>query len=307
MNLLITGCCGHIGSFLVKNIHKIKNIKNVIIIDNLKSTQINSLFRSKKENNLKFYHLDVSQKNSLKRFKKIDYIIHLASMTNAEGSFEKKNEMYKNNISCMKNVINFCKANKCKLIHISSTSVYGKQSSLVDENCEKKFLKPQSPYADIKLIEEEMLKNASNKIKYITYRFGTISGVSSGMRFHTAVNKFCLNAALDNDIAVYKTALNQYRPYLSLKDAFKVFQFTIENDLFKNDIYNALSENCTVKQIIKKIKKFKKRLKIKFVNSKIMNQLSYHVDKRKLDKEGLNLNSKIADDIKDTMKLLKNI
>ncbi len=307
MNLLITGCCGHIGSFLVKNIHKIKNIKKTIIIDNLKSTQINSLFRSKKENNLKFYHLDVSQKNSLKRFKKIDYIIHLASMTNAEGSFEKKNEMYKNNISCMKNVINFCKANKCKLIHISSTSVYGKQSSLVDENCEKKFLKPQSPYADIKLIEEEMLKNASNKIKYITYRFGTISGVSSGMRFHTAVNKFCLNAALDNDIAVYKTALNQYRPYLSLKDAFKVFKFTIENDLFKNDIYNALSENCTVKQIIKKIKKFKKRLKIKFVNSKIMNQLSYHVDKRKLDKEGLNLNSKIADDIKDTMKLLKNI
>ena len=228
-------------------------------------------------------------------------------MTNAEGSFKKKTEMYKNNIDCMKNVINFCKANKCKLIHISSTSVYGKQSSIVDENCEKEFLKPQSPYADIKLIEEEMLKNASNKIKYMTYRFGTISGVSSGMRFHTAVNKFCLNAALDNDIAVYKTALNQYRPYLSLKDAFKVFKFTIEHDLFKNDIYNVLSENCTVKQIIEKIKKFKKKLKIKFVSSKIMNQLSYHVDKRKLDKEGLHLNCKIADDIKDTMKLLKNI
>lgn len=307
MNLLITGCCGHIGSFLVKNIRKIKNIKKTIIIDNLKSTQINSLFRSKRENNLKFYHLDISQKNSLNRFKKIDYIIHLASMTNAEGSFEKKNEMYKNNINCMKNVINYCKANKCKLIHISSTSVYGKQSSLVDENCEKEFLRPQSPYADIKLIEEEMLKKVSGKIKYITYRFGTISGVSSGMRFHTAVNKFCLNAALNNDIEVYKTALNQYRPYLSLKDAFKVFKFTIENDLFKNDIYNALSENCTVKQILKKIKKFKKKIKIKLINSKIMNQLSYHVDKRKLNKEGLDLNSKITEDIKDTMKLLKNI
>ena len=228
-------------------------------------------------------------------------------MTNAEGSFEKKNEMYKNNINCMKNVINYCKANKCKLIHISSTSVYGKQSSLVDENCEKEFLRPQSPYADIKLIEEEMLKKVSGKIKYITYRFGTISGVSSGMRFHTAVNKFCLNAALNNDIEVYKTALNQYRPYLSLKDAFKVFKFTIENDLFKNDIYNALSENCTVKQILKKIKKFKKKIKIKLINSKIMNQLSYHVDKRKLNKEGLDLNSKITEDIKDTMKLLRNI
>ena len=307
MKLLITGCCGHIGSYLVKNIHKIKKIKKTIIIDNFKSTQINSLFKSKKKSNLKFYHLDISKKNTLNKFKNIDYIIHLASMTNAEGSFGKRKEMYKNNIGCMNNVINFCKVNKCKLIHISSTSVYGKQSSLVDENCEKKFLKPQSPYADIKLIEEEMLKRASRKIKYITYRFGTISGVSSGMRFHTAVNKFCLNASLNNDITVYKTALNQYRPYLSLRDAFKVFKFTIENDLFKNDIYNALSENCTVKQIIEKIKKFKKKIKIKFIYSKIMNQLSYHVDKRKLDKEGLFLRSRIIDDIKDTMKLLNNL
>ena len=55
----------------------------------------------------------------------------------------------------MKNIINFCKKRKAKLIHISSTSVYGKQASIVDETCEKKFLKPQSPYADIKLIEEK--------------------------------------------------------------------------------------------------------------------------------------------------------
>ena len=137
-------------------------------------------------------------------------------MTNAAGSFNKKNEMYKVDLECMKNIINFCKVKKSKLIHISSTSVYGKQAALVDETCEEKFLKPQSPYADIKLIEERMLQKASKNINYITYRFGTISGVSSGMRFHTAVNKFCLNASLNDDITVYKTALNQYRPYLSL-------------------------------------------------------------------------------------------
>jgi UDP-glucose 4-epimerase len=307
MNLLITGCCGHIGSYLVDNVHKVRKIKNTFIIDNFKSTQINSLFRSKKKNNLQFYKLDLSKKNSLNNFNKIDYIIHLASMTNAESSFDKKNEMYKNNIDCMKNIIDFCIKKKTKLIHISSTSVYGKQASLVDETCEKKFLKPQSPYADIKLIEERMLQKVSKNIEYITYRFGTISGISSGMRFHTAVNKFCLNASLNDDITVYKTALNQYRPYLSLKDAFKVFKFTIEKDLFKNDIYNALSENCTVNQILKKIKKFKKKIKVKFVYSKIMNQLSYHVDKKKLNNEGLHLKSKIVNDIKDTIKLLENI
>ena len=307
MNLLITGCCGHIGSYLVDNIHKVRKIKNTFIVDNFKSTQINSLFKSKKKNNLQFYKLDLSKKNSLNNFNNIDYVIHLASMTNAESSFDKKNEMYKNNIDCMKNIINFCIKKNAKLIHISSTSVYGKQASLVDETCEKKFLKPQSPYADIKLIEERMLQKASKNIKYITYRFGTISGVSSGMRFHTAVNKFCLNASLNDDITVYKTALNQYRPYLSLKDAFKLFKFTIEKNLFKNDIYNALSENCTVNQILKKIKRFKKKIKVKFVYSKIMNQLSYHVDKKKLNNEGLHLNSKIVNDIKDTIKLLENI
>ena len=228
-------------------------------------------------------------------------------MTNAASSFGKEKEMYKNNIDCLKTVIKFCKKNEAKLFHLSSTSVYGKQTDLVDENCEKKYLKPQSPYADIKLLEEKMLKKISKKIKYTTFRFGTISGISSGMRFHTAVNKFCLNASLNLPITVYKTALNQYRPYLSLKDAFKVFKFTIEKDLFKNQIYNALSENCTVKQIIDKIKIFKKNIKIKFVYSEIMNQLSYHVSKDKLNKEGLKLNNKIKFDIKDTLNLLKNI
>jgi len=307
MNLLITGCCGHIGSYLVDNIHKIKKIKKCFIVDNFNSTQINSLFNSNKKNNLKFYNLDLTKKSSLSKFNKIDYVVHLASMTNAAGSFNKKNEMYKNNIECMKNIINFCKVKKSKLIHISSTSVYGKQAALVDETCEEKFLKPQSPYADIKLIEERMLQKASKNINYITYRFGTISGVSSGMRFHTAVNKFCLNASLNSDITVYKTALNQYRPYLSLVDAFKVFKFTIEKDLFKNDIYNALSENCTVNQILQKIRKSKKNIKVKFVSSKIMNQLSYHVAKDKLNNEGLYLKNKIIYDIEDTMKLLKNI
>ena len=307
MNLLITGCCGHIGSYLVNNIYKIDKINKTFIVDNLHSTQINSLFNIHKRNNIKFYNLDLTKKNALNKFNKIDYVIHLASMTNAAGSFNKKKEMYKNNINCMKNIINFCKNRKAKLIHISSTSVYGKQASIVDENCEKKFLKPQSPYADIKLIEEEMLKKETKKIKYVTYRFGTISGVSTGMRFHTAVNKFCYNASIGEPITVYKTALNQFRPYLSLKDAFKVFKFTIDKDLFKNNIYNALSENCTVNQIIQKIKKYKKKIKIKFVYSEIMNQLSYHVDKKKLNKEGLNLKNKISEDIKDTIKLLKNI
>ena len=307
MNILITGACGHIGSYLAENIYKIKKIKKVYLVDDLEHGKINTLFKSKKKNKLKFFICDVSKKNSLNFLKNIKVVIHLASLTNAAGSFKIKKKMYKNNLECFRNVINFCKKNKSKLIHISSTSVYGKQADVVYEDSGHKFLNPQSPYADIKLIEEKILEKEKNKLKFVTFRFGTIAGISKGMRFHTAVNKFCLNAALNLPIQVYSTALNQYRPYLSLRDAFKVFKFCIDKNLFNNQIYNALSGNFTVNQIINKIRKHKKKIKIKFIKSEIMNQLSYHVSNDKLKKTGLNINNNLEKDILNTLLLLKNI
>ena len=51
MKVLITGACGHIGSFLVENIHKIKCISKAILVDNLKSNRFNSLYNFEKKNN----------------------------------------------------------------------------------------------------------------------------------------------------------------------------------------------------------------------------------------------------------------
>ena len=148
-----------------------------------------------------------------------------------------------------------------------------------------------------------MLKKESKNLKYVTFRLGTIAGVSKGIRFHTAVNKFCFNAALNQKIEVYKTALHQYRPYLSVRDAFKVFKFCIEKNFFKNDIFNAVSGNFTVNQILSKIKKRNKFIKVKLVSSQIMNQLSYHVADKKIRNYGLRLNADLQKDIDDTLKL----
>ena len=307
MKILITGACGHIGSYLIENLYKIKKVKKAILVDNLKSNRFNSLFNTYKKNKVEFFLKDLNDNKSLDQFKNVNIVFHLASMTNAEKSFGKKKDMYSNNLNCLNTVVRFCEKTKAKLVHLSSTSVYGKQTDLVDENCEKKYLKPQSPYAKIKILEENILKNKTNLIKYNTFRFGTIAGISRGIRFHTAVNSFCLHAAIGEKIKVYKTALHQYRPYLSLTDAFKLFKFCIENDFFENDIYNVVSNNFTVNQIINKIKKHKKKIKISYVDSAIMNQLSYHVDKKKLSKRGLFLNSNLNRDIANTLNLFKNI
>ena len=306
MKIIITGACGHIGSFLVENLYKIKKVKKAILIDNMKTNKFNSLFKLKKKPIFSFYQKDLSIKNPLSNFKNIDIIIHCASITDAANSFGIKKLMYKNNLGCMKTVLDYCIKNKTKLIHISTTSVYGKQANIVSEN-DYHLINPQSPYADIKLIEEKLLQKNTNKIKFNSFRFGTIAGVSKGMRFHTAINKFCLNAALNKAIAVYQTAYNQYRPYLSLRDSFKVFKFCIENNFFKNETFNALSGNFTVKQIIDKIKKYKKNVKIQYTKSPIMNQLTYHVSPLKLKKSGLVLKTDINKDIKDTLNLFKNI
>jgi len=307
MNILITGACGHIGSYLVRNLYKIKKVKKAFLVDNLISNKVNSLFNLNKKNKVNFFLRDLNNIKSLDDFTDIDIVFHFASMTDAAKSFENQIEMKKNNINCFNTVIRFCIKTGAKLVHLSSTSVYGKKRAIVDEKYEKKYLKPQSPYAKIKIEEEDILKKKSKLIKYITLRLGTIVGVSSGMRFHTAVNSFCLSAALNEKIKIYKTALNQYRPYLSLSDVFKVFKFCIEKNFFENDIYNVVSNNFTVNQILEKIKKIKKNASIILVNSPIMNKLSYHVDKKKLQNRGIFLNSNLNNDIYNTLKLFRNI
>ena len=306
MKILITGGLGHIGSYLLENIDKIKFIKKIYVIDNFSTNRYSSLFNlTKTDKKIYFYQNDLSLKNAIKNFKKVDVVINLASLTDAESSLKIKNKIYKNNLGIFKNIIKYCEKNSSKLIHISSTSVYGEQRGLVDENCSK--LRPKSPYAEVKVKEENILKKNKNKIKFISYRFGTISGISKGMRFHTAINKFCLYAVLGKPLPIWKSMMNKPRPYLSLKDAFKVIKFTIENNFFSNETFNILSENLTLKKIISYFKKYKKTIRIKYEKSKLVNQYSYRVSNEKFTRRALLLKSNIYHDIKSTLKIFRNI
>jgi len=304
MKLLLTGGLGHIGSFCLKKMIQNHKIKKIYVIDSNKSERLNSLFNLKANNKIYFRLANLKNKDSLFKLKKIGTVIHFASMTNAEESIKIKKEITENNFISFKNIVNFCIKEKCNLIHISSTSVYGSQEKTVDENC--KILKPQSPYASIKLSEEKYLQKIKGKINFVTLRFGTIAGVSNGMRFHTAVNKFCHNAIMNKPITVWETAMNQYRPYLSIKDAYKAVLFILKKKLFDKKIYNIVTTNLNVKKIIDKIKKNTK-VKIKLTKSKIMNQLSYHVISKKIRNKGLILSKKIDTDINETFKVFKNI
>jgi len=305
MNILITGVLGHIGSGLIKEIKNIKKLKKLYLIDSLKSNNINVLFNLNLPNiKVVFIQADILDIKSLNLINdKIHYVIHLASITNAAASFKIKNELFKNNYGIFKNVLGFCIRKKAKLIHLSSTSVYGLQSELVDESLTK--LAPQSPYAEVKILEEKLLNKNKGKINFVTLRLGTITGISKGMRFHTAVNKFCLNTILRQKIPVWGDALNLHRPYLSLSDAIKTIIFFVNKNKFNNEIYNVVTNNYTVKNVLNFIKKNNFKTKVKITKSPILNQFSYKVSRKKLDRTGLKVGKSIEKDVKATLNLLK--
>ena len=126
-----------------------------------------------------------------------------------------------------------------------------------------------------------------------------------GMRFHTAVNKFCFHAILNKPLTVWQTAMDQYRPYLSVGDAFATLKYIIENKYFDNQIHNVCSNNYTVRQILTLIKEFKKEITIKLTSSKIMNQLSYKVVSQNKLMKKVSLKKEIKSEIKCIFSALK--
>ena len=169
-------------------------------------------------------------------------------------------------------------------------------------------LNPQSPYAECKLKEEKYILSEAkkNNMKFVILRLGTIYGVSPGMRFHTAVNKFCYQAAFNQPLTVWKTALNQKRPYLDLNDAIKCIKFIIYKNLFNNNIFNVITNNIDLKVLLSIINKYKK-IKIKLVSNTIMNQLSYKASDKKIFDCGFRSKGNLNLQIKKTLDLFKGL
>lgn len=305
MRFIITGALGHIGSKLLRELPKEFNNCKIILIDNLCTQRFCSLFNLPKNGNYEFIEGDILKINLKKIIQNNDIIIHLAAITDAASSFGRQKEIRANNLVSTRKIVQAVSSCRARLIFVSSTSIYGPQAHEVDETCADRDLKPQSPYAQIKLLEEQLIKKKKN-LRFIIFRFGTIVGVSPGMRFHTAVNKFCFDAFKKKPITVWSKSYNEVRPYLGLKDAIRALTFSIKNKIFDQNVYNILSGNFSVKYILKLIKKHKSKLTIRFTNSPYLNQMSYKVLNKKIAKLGLRFDpNSVENEIKDILQMLR--
>ena len=308
MKVVVTGALGHIGSRLIRALPASLHGAQILMIDNLSTQRYASLFDLPAEC-CHFVEADVLTADLPALFAGAEAVIHLAAITDAASSVNRKDEVQEVNFRGTERVAQACLAIGASLLFPSTTSVYGTQHEIVDEDCPLDQLKPQSPYADSKLRAESLLQELSARdgLRAIICRFGTIFGISPGMRFHTAVNKFVWQACLGLPLTVWQTALEQRRPYLDLGDAVRAMAFILEQDHFDGHVYNVLTANATVSEIVDILRGHVPDLDIQLVDSPIMNQLSYHVSRAKFENLGFSFRGSLADGIAESIRMLTNV
>ncbi|MBI4888125.1 MAG: SDR family oxidoreductase [Acidobacteria bacterium] len=303
MRIVVTGAMGHIGSHVVRDLPRRFPGAEIVMIDNLLTQRFPSLFDLPATGRYRFIEDDVRTADLRPLVRGAQAVVHLAAITDAAGSFDRAEAVEANNYVGTLNVATACADTGTRLIIVSSTSVYGTQSHRVSEDCPLEELRPQSPYARTKLREESLTTQmaAERGLRAVVFRFGTVCGVSPGMRFHTAVNKFCWQAVLGQPLTVWSTAYDQTRPYLDLCDAAGAIAFAIERDLFDGRLFNAATDNATVRRIVDLIREFVPDLAVEFVDSPIMNQLSYDVSCDRLTRLGFAFAGDLRRAVADTI------
>ena len=185
--ILVTGGMGYIGSHTVVELLNLNY--EVVVVDNLSNSSILVKDRIKKITNkdFKFYNVDVTDKESLKKVfeeNKIDSIIHFAAFKAVGESVEKPLEYYENNLVGALVVFELMKEfNVNNFVFSSSATVYGKPKSCPIK--EDFSLSTTNPYGATKLMIEDIMRDLSKADKnlnlVILRYFNPIGAHESGL------------------------------------------------------------------------------------------------------------------------------
>lgn len=302
MKLLITGGAGHIGSFFLRKLLDSCEIAKLILIDDFSAERYVSIIGCIGHPKLVVVRQDFREFNDFGLVADVDFVIHMAAITDAASSFERRDRVEQTNYGLTSSAVELCESLGKPLIFFSSTSVYGSSQAVVNED-QPESLNPQSPYAETKLREEALIRSKLQN-QHIILRLGTIFGFSPGIRFHTAVNKFCLQACLGEPLTVWSTARDQVRPYLALEDCYEAVRFLMDKGEIEGGTFNVLTGNYSVSDVLNAISSNGLDIKIQFVDSEIMNQLSYEVSSQKLRSLGFSYTGNLNVSIKNTLDIL---
>ncbi len=293
-NILLTGCCGFIGSNLVNYlVTKYSNL-NFYNIDRLDycAREKNVIVSNKP--NYKFIKGDISQSdliNFILNNYHIDTIIHLAAQSHVDNSFGNSIQFTKDNILATHILLECCRVygKINRFIHVSTDEVYG-EVGINDPDCDDSFLlNPTNPYAASKAGAEFLVKSyyKSFNLPIIITRGNNVYGPRQYPE--KVIPKFIMQLAHNQKCTIQGDGSTR-RNFIHVLDVCSA----IDTILFKgeiNQIYNIGTNNeYSVLQIAHKLiaslKNHDYQKWIEYVEDRNFNDKRYAVDSTKLKKLG---------------------
>tara|TARA_Y100000992_G_C21261739_1_gene491665 strand:- start:953 stop:1894 length:942 start_codon:yes stop_codon:yes gene_type:complete len=229
--VLVTGCCGFIGSHMTDYLLK-KNYK-VIGLDNLSTGNAKFIIKAKKNKNFKFVKIDLLKNTISKYFKGVDIVFHFAANADVRYGLQHRFKDIEQNIIVTHNILESIIKNKVSKIAFSSTgSVYGEPSNFpTKEN--NNFPIQTSLYGSSKLSAEGLITSYCKgyKLKSYIFRFVSILGERYS---HGHVYDFVKKLSANKKVLKILGDGNQKKSYLNVKDCINGIFKSI--NYFKNDV-----------------------------------------------------------------------
>ena len=240
MKVIVTGGAGFIGSHLVELLVKKKEIKKIIIIDNLKDGSTKNIKKILKNKKVILKKIDIrNHKDLLKIFKNTKCVFHLAAMSDVVPSITDPKNYLETNIIGTMNVLEAMRKNKVKrIIYAASSSCYGIPKRYPTNENEK--INPKYPYAFSKNVGEQLVSHWSNvyNIDYISLRLFNVYGTRSRTHgaYGAALGVFLKQKLSGKPFTIVGNG-NQKRDFINVKDISEVFYKSFITKK-KNKIYN---------------------------------------------------------------------
>jgi nucleoside-diphosphate-sugar epimerase len=308
VRVIISGALGYVGSRLIRSAWP-RPVEQLVLIDNLSTHGQASLFDLDPAVPVTFIQGDVRSLDLEPVIGRGDVVLHLAAITGSEARDGDPAFVDEVNVAAAGRVAHVCAERQARLLLMSSTSVYGCVDGAVDESTDLNLAPPETHYAATKLRAEQLIASiaAQPPLRYVVARCGTIFGPSAGMRFHTAISKFCWQAAMGEPLTVWPAAMQQRRPYLDIDDAIRAIHFLIDRDMFDRRTFNVVTSTATVRDVVGCIKEVVPEVRVSTVESPAGTARSQIVSCARLEAEGFDFRGDLRDGIHRTLTLLNGL
>ena len=251
-NIIVTGHDGFLGSHLVPELQKKFNVIGV------SKTGYSQKITQLKKDICKISYLDFPEK--------INYIIHLAAITDPIYCQKNPKECFNVNVNGTQNILELARRKDSKIIFFSTSHVYGIPKKLPVKEEDPKH--PTSIYSDSKLAAEIICESYSRTygLDVSIARLFSVYGPNSSS--HLVVNSI-VNQLLKNKV-IQLGNVNSRRDFIYVTDVIQAIKIILKTIHGFNDYNVGTGKSYSILEICEILKKIsKKNIPVKSIKSKI--------------------------------------